>query len=218
MSTLTALRGYARARRRLTEVARQHGPGTEQHDHAGSDLVDAAMLVPERLAWALRVIDRRSYRQAGAVNDAPVYRARLRDIPAVLHLYADADRELRLLDIADYEAGIEWDTPAFLDADAAVTAAKASVPWWLLWLTTLIGNRIARQLDYFNLTGCPAMAPRLRLGWLALAIAAVTGAVIIGYTLGRAEAGNVPQPIPSVFCPAGQHVVTGTDGTSWCAR
>lgn len=206
MSTLTAaLRRYARARRHLTEVARLQGPETEEHEQAVGNVIDALGLVPLRLLWVARAIDRHVFRQAGIVTCAPVYRTRLPGIPAALRRCAAAERELCLLDIAEWEAGTEGETPAFLDAGDEATAALASVPWWLLWAATLAGNRIARQLDYYGRTGQPddCRPARSPLAWwatlLLVNVAVVAGTCFIAHAVTRPA---LPAPVPTIFTPA----------------
>lgn len=64
--------------------------------------------------------------------------------------YADAVRALCENGIAEYAAGIDWETPEFGPLNRAVHAAKRDVP---AWRRRLIDRRILRELDYWNRTG-----------------------------------------------------------------
>jgi hypothetical protein len=64
--------------------------------------------------------------------------------------YARARRALCLNSIADYAAGVVWETDEFLRFNRAVAEAERGVPWWRRWW---IDRRILRELDYWNRMG-----------------------------------------------------------------
>jgi hypothetical protein len=61
--------------------------------------------------------------------------------------YAKARRALDVNAIADYAAGIDWETPEFLLLNDEVADAKRGVSWWQ---RALIDRRILRELDYWH--------------------------------------------------------------------
>ena len=67
-----------------------------------------------------------------------------------LRRYAASRRALFENAIADYAAGINYETPEFLRLDDEAAEAERGVP---RWLCVLIDRRIVRELDYWNRTG-----------------------------------------------------------------
>jgi hypothetical protein len=66
---------------------------------------------------------------------------------AAIERYTNARRALCENSIADYTAGIGYETPEFLRLNRAVSEAEAAVPWWRRWL---IDRRILRELGYWE--------------------------------------------------------------------
>jgi hypothetical protein len=64
-----------------------------------------------------------------------------------------AERALARNAIADYEAGITWETPDYHQANDESEAADRAVPRWLRWAREPIWWYIARDLDYWRRTG-----------------------------------------------------------------
>ena len=67
--------------------------------------------------------------------------------------HARAERVLAENAIADYEAGRNWETPEYHQANDESEVADRAVPRWLRWAREPIWWYIARDLDYWRRTG-----------------------------------------------------------------
>lgn len=66
---------------------------------------------------------------------------------AAVERYAEARRALDENSIAEYMAGIDYETGTFRRLNRDVWEAEPGVPWWHRWL---IDHRILRELDYWQ--------------------------------------------------------------------
>jgi hypothetical protein len=72
---------------------------------------------------------------------------------AVLRRYARSRRALCEIDLAEYAAGVDWDTPEFAAANRESYEASAALSRWLRPVAVLIDWHLIKELDYWRRTG-----------------------------------------------------------------
>jgi hypothetical protein len=80
---------------------------------------------------------------------APASRAPL----TALRRYARARRAQDENQIAEYQAGTDYETPEFLRINRETYEAELAVPWWLRWTIPVIDRRIEADLDFWHRMG-----------------------------------------------------------------
>lgn len=72
---------------------------------------------------------------------------------AVLRRYARARRAQDENQIAEQQAGVDYETPEFQRVNRETCEAELAVPWWLRWTVPLIDWHVETETDFWHRMG-----------------------------------------------------------------